>query len=1065
MKEKNKKLKKVLILGSGAIRIGQAGEFDYSGSQAIKALKEHGIKTMLVNPNIATIQTSAYLADKIYFLPIDTYFVEKIIEKEKPDGVLLGFGGQTALNVGCELAKKSVFKKYNVEVLGTPIKAILDTEDRDLFVKKIQEINLKVPISKAVTSVEEAVEVAKKISYPVMCRIAYALGGLGSGVANNKQQLVEITKKAFSFTKQILIEEYFGGWKELEYEVVRDQYDNCIVVCSMENVDPMGIHTGESIVVAPVQTLTSSENFKLRSIAIKVIRHLGIIGECNIQFAFDPKSEDYRIIEVNARLSRSSALASKATGYPLAFIATKLALGNSLPEVENIITKETSSCFEPALDYVVLKYPRWDLQKFRKVSLNIGSEMKSVGEVMAIARSYEEALQKAIRMLDVGMNGLVCNNLVFNDLEKELKEPTDKRMFAIAEAIKRGYSIDKIHRLTRVNPWFLYKIENIVELEKKLRKYTIKKLPISLMKEAKQKGFSDKQIAILTDSTELEVRKRRKKIGVIPYVKQIDTLAAEYPAKTNYLYLTYNGCCDDLTFKEKKQVVVLGGGAYRIGSSVEFDWCCVNSVITLDNLNYKTIMINYNPETVSTDYDICGKLYFDELTFERVLDICEKEKPIGVIVSMGGQIPNNLAIPLHNAGIPILGTSPLNIDRAENRHTFSQLLDTLDIDQPKWKELTNIEDAEKFAEKVGYPVLVRPSYVLSGAAMSIALSKIELKKYLRKASEVSKNYPVVISKFITGAKEIEIDAVANGGNLYCYAISEHIENAGVHSGDASMVLPPQRTYLETMRRIKKIAKQIAKSLEITGPFNIQFIAKENDVKVIECNLRASRSFPFVSKVFKINFVDLTTKIIMGKRVPKIERSSFDLDYVGVKAPQFSFTRLKGSDPILGVEMVSTGEVACLGDDFNETFLKSLISVGFKLPKKTILLSTGPIESKAEFLESTKILDQMGFSFYATGGTADFLKKNGIKSKVLFWPLENKEPNTLSYIADGKIDLVINIPKNIEKEELDNDYLIRRKAVDFDVPLITNLQLAKRFVEAMYRTSPEDLKVKSWDEYN
>jgi len=1065
MKEKNKKLKKVLILGSGAIRIGQAGEFDYSGSQAIKALKEHGIKTMLVNPNIATIQTSAYLADKIYFLPIDTYFVEKVIEKEKPDGVLLGFGGQTALNVGCELAKKSVFKKYNVEVLGTPIKAILDTEDRDLFVKKIQEINLKVPISKAVTSVEEAVEVAKKISYPVMCRIAYALGGLGSGVANNKQQLVEITKKAFSFTKQILIEEYFGGWKELEYEVVRDQYDNCIVVCSMENVDPMGIHTGESIVVAPVQTLTSSENFKLRSIAIKVIRHLGIIGECNIQFAFDPKSEDYRIIEVNARLSRSSALASKATGYPLAFIATKLALGNSLPEVENIITKETSSCFEPALDYVVLKYPRWDLQKFRKVSLNIGSEMKSVGEVMAIARSYEEALQKAIRMLDVGMNGLVCNNLVFNDLEKELKEPTDKRMFAIAEAIERGYSIDKIHRLTRVNPWFLYKIENIVELEKKLRKYTIKKLPISLMKEAKQKGFSDKQIAILTDSTELEVRKRRKKIGVIPYVKQIDTLAAEYPAKTNYLYLTYNGCCDDLTFKEKKQVVVLGGGAYRIGSSVEFDWCCVNSVITLGNLKYKTIMINYNPETVSTDYDICGKLYFDELTFERVLDICEKEKPIGVIVSMGGQIPNNLAIPLHNAGIPILGTSPLNIDRAENRHTFSQLLDTLDIDQPKWKELTNIEDAEKFAEKVGYPVLVRPSYVLSGAAMSIALSKIELKKYLRKASEVSKNYPVVISKFITGAKEIEIDAVANGGNLYCYAISEHIENAGVHSGDASMVLPPQRTYLETMRRIKKIAKQIAKSLEITGPFNIQFIAKENDVKVIECNLRASRSFPFVSKVFKINFVDLTTKIIMGKRVPKIERSSFDLDYVGVKAPQFSFTRLKGSDPILGVEMVSTGEVACLGDDFNETFLKSLISVGFKLPKKTILLSTGPIESKAEFLESTKILDQMGFSFYATGGTADFLKKNGIKSKVLFWPLENKEPNTLSYIADGKIDLVINIPKNIEKEELDNDYLIRRKAVDFDVPLITNLQLAKRFVEAMYRTSPEDLKVKSWDEYN
>ena len=1059
MKEKNRKLKKLLILGSGAIRIGQAGEFDYSGSQAIKALKEHGVKTVLVNPNIATIQTSDYLADKVYFLPLEQYFVEKVIEKEKPDGVLLGFGGQTSLNVGCELAKNGVFKKHNVEVLGTPIKAILDTEDRDLFVKKIQEIDLKVPTGKAVTGVKEAVEIADKIGYPVMCRIAYALGGLGSGVANNKKQLVEITKKAFSFTKQILIEEYFGGWKELEYEVVRDQHDNCIVVCSMENVDPMGIHTGESIVVAPVQTLTSSENFKLRSIAIKVIRHLGIVGECNIQFAFDPKSEDYRIIEVNARLSRSSALASKATGYPLAFIATKLSLGFSLPEVENIITKETSACFEPALDYVVLKYPRWDLQKFRNVNLSLGSEMKSVGEVMAIARSYEEALQKAIRMLDVGMNGLVCNDLTFHNLEKELKEPTDKRMFAIAEAIKRGYSIDKIHSLTKVNPWFLYKMENIVEIEEKLRKYTIKNIPVSLMKEAKQKGFSDRQLAIITGSTESDVRKRRKKMGVIPYVKQIDTLAAEYPAKTNYLYLTYNGCCDDLTFKEKRQVVVLGGGAYRIGSSVEFDWCCVNSIITLDDLKYKTIMINYNPETVSTDYDICDKLYFEELTFERVLDICEKENPLGVIVSMGGQIPNNLAMPLHNAGVPILGTSPLNIDRAENRHTFSQLLDTLDIDQPQWEELTSIKEAESFAENVGYPVLVRPSYVLSGAAMSIVLSKNELEKYLKKASEVSKDYPVVISKFITGAKEIEIDAVANNGKLYCYAISEHIENAGVHSGDASMVLPPQRTYLETMRRIKKIAKQIAKSLEITGPFNIQFIAKENDVKVIECNLRASRSFPFVSKVFKINFVDLTTKIIMGKRVPKIERSSFDLDYVGVKAPQFSFTRLKGSDPILGVEMVSTGEVACLGDDFNETFLKSLISVGFKLPKKTILLSTGPIESKAEFLESTKILDQMGFSFYATGGTADFLKKNGIKSKVLFWPLENKEPNTLSYIADGKID------KNIEKEELDNDYLIRRKAVDFDVPLITNLQLAKRFVEAMYRTSPEDLKVKSWDEYN
>ena len=939
------KVKKVLLLGSGAIRIGQAGEFDYSGSQAIKALKEEGVKTVLVNPNIATIQTSDYLADKVYFLPLDAYFVEKVIKKEKPDGILLGFGGQTALNVGVELSEKGILKKYNIKVLGTPIESILDTEDRDLFVKKIEEIGLKCPKSKAVNSVKEAEKVAEKLGYPVMCRIAYALGGLGSGVAHNKKQLIDITSKAFSFTKQILIEEYCGGWKELEYEVVRDRYNNCIVVCSMENIDPMGIHTGESIVVAPVQTLTASENFKLRAISMKVIRHLGIIGECNIQFALDPNSEDYRIIEVNARLSRSSALASKATGYPLAFIASKLALGHSLTDVENIITKETSACFEPALDYIVVKYPRWDLQKFRKVRKIIGSEMKSVGEVMAIARNFEEALQKSIRMLDVGMNGLVCNDILFNDLDKELKEPTDKRMYAIVEAIKRGYSIDKIHSLSYVNPWFLFKIKNIVDLEKKIKKYTLKNLPSNLIKEAKQKGFSDIQIAILTKSKELEVRKKRIKLGIIPFVKQIDTLAAEYPAKTNYLYLTYNACKDDLNFKDKNQVIVMGSGAYRIGSSVEFDWCCVNSVSALRKLKYQTIMINCNPETVSTDYDICDKLYFDELTFERVKDICDKENPLGVIVSMGGQIPNNLSLPLYNAGVSILGTSPLDIDHAEDRHKFSQLLDELDIDQPRWKELTSIEKAEEFANKVGYPVLVRPSYVLSGAAMSIALSKKELRKYLKKASEIGKDHPVVISKFITGAKEIEIDAVAKKGELYCYAISEHVENAGVHSGDATMVLPPQRTYLETMRRIKIIAKKIAKSLKITGPFNIQFIAKDNDVKVIECNLRASRSFPFVSKVFKINFIDLAVRNIMGKSVPKIDRSSFDLDYVGVKAPQFSFTRLKGSDPILGVEMASTGEVACIGDDFNETFLKSLISVGFKLPKKTILLSTGPINSK------------------------------------------------------------------------------------------------------------------------
>ncbi len=1048
MKEKRIRLKKVIILGSGAIKIGQAGEFDYSGSQAIKALKEEGIKTVLVNPNIATIQTSDYLADKVYFLPINAFFVEKVIEKERPDGILLGFGGQTALNVGVELAKKNVLKKYKAEVIGTPIEAILNTEDRDLFIKKIREVNLKVPISKAVTNTEEAVRIAEKIGYPVMCRIAYALGGLGSGIAFNKKQLDEITNKAFSFTEQILIEKYLDGWKEIEYEVVRDSYNNCVVVCSMENVDPMGIHTGESIVVAPVQTLTASENFKLRALSIEVIRHLGIVGECNIQFALDTKSEDYRIIEVNARLSRSSALASKATGYPLAFVATKLALGYSLTEIENVITKETSACFEPTLDYIVVKYPRWDLQKFRKVSFSIGSEMKSVGEVMAIARSYEEALQKAIRMLDVGMNGLVCNNLKFNDIEKEIKEPTDKRMFAVAEAIRRGYSIDNISRLSKINSWFLYKIRNIVDIEKKLRHYRLENLSLSLLKEAKQKGFSDIQIAMLTRSTELAVRKRRKRLGVIPYVKQIDTLAAEYPAKTNYLYLTYNGCEDDIDFKEKNQVAVLGGGAYRIGSSVEFDWCCVNSVITLSNLNYSTIMINCNPETVSTDYDICDKLYFDELTFERVLDIYEKENPSGVLVSMGGQIPNNLALLLHKTGVPILGTSPLSIDKAEDRHKFSQLLDELEIDQPAWRELSSMREAEKFANKVGYPVLVRPSYVLSGAAMSIALSSDELKGYLKKASEVNKEYPVVVSKFITGAKEIEIDAVAKNGELYCYAISEHVENAGVHSGDATMVLPPQRTYLETMRRIKIIAKKIARSLKITGPFNIQFIAKDNDIKVIECNLRASRSFPFVSKVFKINFIDLATKIIMGKRVHRIDRSSFDLDYVGVKAPQFSFTRLKGSDPIIGVEMASTGEVACLGDNFNEAFLKSLISVGFELPRKTILLSTGPIDSKAEFLDSTRTLDRMGFKFYATKGTSDFMKANGIKVDVLYWPLENKKPNTLSYIADGKIDLVINIPKNIKKEELDNDYLIRRKAVDFNVPLITNLKLAKRFVEAI-----------------
>ena len=1065
MMMKKRKFKKVLILGSGAIKIGEAGEFDYSGSQAIKALKEEGVKTVLVNPNIATVQTSEYLADKIYFLPVDAYFVEKIIEKERPEGILLGFGGQTALNVGVELFNRGIFKKYKVDVLGASVEAIQNTEDRELFKKKLQEIDLKTPLSSSVANIEEALNAAEQIGFPVMCRIAYALGGLGSGIAHNKEQLKKIVEKAFSFTKQILIEEYLYGWKEIEYEVVRDCYNNCITVCSMENMDPMGIHTGESIVIAPVQTLTATENFKLRSIAIKLIRHLGIIGECNVQFALNPKSQNYRIIEVNARLSRSSALASKATGYPLAFIAAKLALGYGLTELDNIITRETSACFEPALDYIVLKYPRWDLQKFKKVSSNINTEMKSVGEVMAIGRSYEEVLQKAIRMLDMGIDGLVCNNLKFKDLNTELKEPTDKRMFAIVEAIKRGYSIEKIYQLSKVDPWFLYKMRNIVEIERELQQYQIKELPENLLKEAKQKGFSDIQVAMLTKTDELTVREKRKRLGILPYVKQIDTLAAEYPAKTNYLYLTYNGCQDDFNFKYKKQVIVLGGGAYKIGSSVEFDWCCVNSIKTLKGLKYNTIMVNYNPETVSTDYDICDKLYFDELTFERVWDIYEKENPLGIIISMGGQIPNNLALKFHKMGVKILGTNPVNIDIAEDRHKFSQLLDNLNIDQPIWEELTSLEEAEKFANRVGYPVMIRSSYILSGAAMSIALNKRELKKYLKKASDISPEHPVVVSKFIVKAKEIEIDAVANKGEVYCYAISEHIENAGVHSGDATIVLPPQRTYLETMRKIKIITQKIAKSLSISGPFNLQFIAKDNEIKVIECNLRASRSFPFVSKVLKINFIDLATKIIMGKNMPKINISPFDLDYVGVKAPQFSFTRLKGSDPVLGVEMVSTGEVACLGDDFNEAFLKSLISVGFKMPKKTVLLSTGPIDSKAEFLESSKILEKMGFKFYATKGTAGFMRANNIKVKVLYWPLENKEPNTLTYIANKKIDLVINIPKNAQKEELDNDYLIRRKAVDFNIPLITNIKLAKRLVEALNNAELKDLKVKSWDEYN
>ncbi len=1066
-----KKPKKVLVLGSAALKIGQAGEFDYSGSQCLKALREEGIKTILINPNIATIQTSKGMADKIYFLPVTPYFVEKVIEKEKPDGIMLAFGGQTALNCGVELHDKGVFKKHKVEVLGTSIQAIKDTEDRQLFKNKLAEIDVKVPESKAVTSINDGIEVAEKIKYPVMARIAYALGGQGSGIAYNEKELKEILARAFSYSKQILVEKYLGGWKEVEYEVVRDKYDNCITVCNMENFDPMGIHTGESIVVAPSQTLTNNEYHKLREISIKVIRHLGIVGECNIQYALDTESEDYRVIEVNARLSRSSALASKATGYPLAFIAAKLALGYSLTEIENKITKKTMACFEPALDYLVIKIPRWDLEKFKKVDFHIGSEMKSVGEVMAIGRKFEEVLQKALRMLGIGLHGLLYDKVKLNsDLDSELKNPTDKRVLAIAEAIRKGYSVDKIYSLSKIDKWFLYKIKNIVDTDKELKKYNdIKDVPKELLSMAKQQGFSDFQIARLLfknddyEKNSLAVRELRKKYKIIPVVKQIDTLAAEYPAKTNYLYMTYNGDEDDIKFENKNSVVVLGSGAYRIGSSVEFDWCCVNAVMTLRNLKYNTIMINYNPETVSTDYDVCDRLYFEEMSFERVLDIYEKEAPLGIIISMGGQIPNNLAMRLYRNNVKVLGTSPLSIDNAENRHKFSALCDKLGIDQPEWSEASSVNEAEKFAEKVEYPVLIRPSYVLSGAAMAVAFNKSELHKYLEKATEVSKEHPVVISKFIMNAKEIEIDAVAFKGEILIYAISEHVENAGIHSGDATMILPPQFSYLETIKRIKDITKKIAHALSITGPFNIQFIAKSNEIKVIECNLRASRSFPFVSKVTKYNFIDIATKSMIGVKESG-KYNTIDLDYVGIKAPQFSFSRLRGADPVSGVEMASTGEVACLGENINEAFLKSLFAVGLELPKKNILLSTGTVKDKADLLESVRKLMEMGYNLYATGGTHKFLEQNGIKTIMLNWPLDKKEPNALTYLKERKIDFVINIPKSYEEEELENDYLIRRAAVDFNISLITNVQNAKLFIESISKLKMEDLKIKDWDSY-
>jgi carbamoyl-phosphate synthase large subunit len=1055
---------KVLILGSGALQIGQAGEFDYSGSQAIKALKEDKIATVLINPNIATVQTSENFADKIYFLPVNFIFAKKVIEKEKPDAILLGFGGQTALNVGIELYQKGILEKFNIKVLGTPIESIINTEDRSLFNQKVREIDLKVPQSVPVTSVDEAVSAASKIGYPVMCRIAYALGGLGSGIVSNEKDLIAKVTQAFSFTEQILIEESLYGWKEVEYEIVRDKFNNCITVCSMENVDPMGIHTGDSIVVAPVQTLSAKENFKLRSIGIKLIRHLGIIGECNIQYAIDPHSDDYRIIEVNARLSRSSALASKATGYPLAFIATKLSLSYALHEIVNQVTQETSACFEPALDYIALKIPRWDIQKFQQINPLLGSEMKSIGEVMSIARNFEEALQKAIRMLNRGFDGLVCNDMEFDDLDVALKEPTEKRIFAVAEAMKRGYSIDRINNLSKINHWFLYKVKNIVDAEKKVAQYKLDTLPKELLREAKKMGFSDKQIAVLTHSTENEVRIKRKILGIIPVIKQIDTMAAEFDAKTNYLYMTYNGDEDDIESIKDNQIIVLGSGPYSIGSSVEFDWCCVNTILTLNKLKFDTIMINCNPETVSTDYDICSKLYFEELSFERVMDIYEKETPVGIIVSMGGQIPNNLALKLHHAKVKILGTSPEQIDRAEDRHKFSDILDKLKIDQPEWSEFTDLGEAKKFAENVGYPVLLRPSYVLSGSAMSIVLSESELETFIQKASNLSPDHPVIISKFITDAHEIEFDAVAQNGNLFCYAIAEHIENAGVHSGDATLVFPAQRTYLETIRKIKRVANKIASELNITGPFNIQFIAKNNEVKVIECNLRASRSFPFVSKTLKLNFVDIAVKLMLGEKIDPFSNSAFELDYVGVKAPQFSFTRLKGSDPILGVEMASTGEAACLGDDFEEAFLKSLIATGINVTPKSVLLSTGSLKNKINFLAESQMLVNMGINLFATEGTANFLKENNLPVTSLSWQIKNNAPEVISFLQDKKIDLVINIPKNSKDQKATNDYNIRRKAVDLNISLISNLEFARRYVRAIHKYKIDELKIKSWDEY-
>ena len=1070
-------IKKVLLLGSGALKIGEAGEFDYSGSQALKALKEEGIETILINPNIATVQTSEGVADKIYFLPVTPYFVEKVIDKERPDGVLLSFGGQTALNCGVALYKASVFEKYNTRVLGTPIQAIMDTEDRELFVQKLDEINVKTIKSEAVENIEDARRAAKELGYPVIIRAAYALGGLGSGFCDNEEELNVLAEKAFSFSPQVLVEKSLKGWKEVEYEVVRDRFDNCITVCNMENFDPLGIHTGESIVIAPSQTLTNSEYHKLRELAIRIIRHIGIVGECNVQYAFDPESEDYRVIEVNARLSRSSALASKATGYPLAFVAAKLGLGYGLFDLKNSVTKTTSAFFEPALDYCVCKIPRWDLGKFHGVDRELGSSMKSVGEVMAIGRTFEEAIQKGLRMIGQGMHGFVENKeLVIEDIDKALREPTDKRIFVISKAMRAGYTVDQIHDLTKIDKWFLDKLMNIMQTSKELHEWgnnhtQLSQLPNELLYKAKRQGFSDFQVARAIgyegdmEDGILEIRNHRKSVGIVPVVKQIDTLAAEYPAQTNYLYLTYSGVANDVHYLgDHKSIVVLGSGAYRIGSSVEFDWCGVQALNTIRKEGYRSVMINYNPETVSTDYDMCDRLYFDELTFERVMDILDLENPHGVIVSTGGQIPNNLALRLDAQKVNILGTSAKSIDNAEDRDKFSAMLDRIGVDQPEWSALTSMEDINAFIEKVGFPVLVRPSYVLSGAAMNVCSNQEELERFLQLAANVSKKHPVVVSQFIEHAKEVEMDAVAQNGEIVAYAISEHIEFAGVHSGDATIQFPPQKLYVETVRRIKRISRQIAKELNISGPFNIQFLARENDIKVIECNLRASRSFPFVSKVLKINFIELATKVMLGLPVEKPEKNLFDLDYVGIKASQFSFNRLQKADPVLGVDMASTGEVGCIGDDTSCAVLKAMLSVGYRIPEKNVLMSTGTLKQKVDLLQAARALKAKGYNIFATGGSSKFLAENGVENTRVYWPSEEGQPQALEMLHKKEIDMVVNIPRDLTPTELENGYKIRRAAVDLNIPLVTNARLASAFINAFCSMSIDDIAIKSWDEY-